>query len=134
MSETHVVLIGFMASGKSTLGPRLAQRLRRPFVDLDDWIAGDQRSSIADIFDRAGEAYPCASLETSGPAVGLPPGQMGNSEVGHMTMGAGRVIDQDITRITREIEAGGLANNVVLAESDSLGAGIGRCRIFSPDW
>ncbi|MBW2448112.1 MAG: 2,3-bisphosphoglycerate-independent phosphoglycerate mutase [Deltaproteobacteria bacterium] len=68
-------------------------------------------------FDRADEAYPRAILETSGPAVGLPPGQMGNSEVGHMTMGAGRVIDQDITRITREIEAGGLASNAVLAET-----------------
>jgi 2,3-bisphosphoglycerate-independent phosphoglycerate mutase len=45
--------------------------------------------------------YPTASIETSGEAVGLPPGQMGNSEVGHMTMGAGRVIEQDLTRISR---------------------------------
>ena len=45
--------------------------------------------------------YPSAQLVTSGESVGLPPGQMGNSEVGHMTMGAGRVISQDVTRITR---------------------------------
>jgi 2,3-bisphosphoglycerate-independent phosphoglycerate mutase len=68
-------------------------------------------------FDRANEQYPHARLETSGPAVGLPPGQMGNSEVGHMTMGAGRVIDQDITRITKEIEDGGLAGNGALADA-----------------
>ena len=47
----------------------------------------------------AGQSYPNASLETSGESVGLPAGQMGNSEVGHMTMGAGRVILQDLTRI-----------------------------------
>ncbi len=48
--------------------------------------------------------FPTASLETSGEAVGLPAGQMGNSEVGHMTMGAGRVIEQDLTRITQAFE------------------------------
>jgi 2,3-bisphosphoglycerate-independent phosphoglycerate mutase len=45
--------------------------------------------------------YPAARIETSGEAVGLPAGQMGNSEVGHMTMGAGRIIEQDLTRITQ---------------------------------
>ncbi len=44
-------------------------------------------------FDRARAERPMARVETSGEAVGLPPGQMGNSEVGHMTMGAGRVIE-----------------------------------------
>jgi 2,3-bisphosphoglycerate-independent phosphoglycerate mutase len=52
-----------------------------------------------------------AKLETSGPAVGLPPGQMGNSEVGHMTMGAGRIIEQDMTRIGQALQAGELARN-----------------------
>jgi 2,3-bisphosphoglycerate-independent phosphoglycerate mutase len=68
-------------------------------------------------FDRADETWPHARLETSGEAVGLPPGQMGNSEVGHMTMGAGRVIDQDITRITKEIAAGALETNAALADA-----------------
>jgi 2,3-bisphosphoglycerate-independent phosphoglycerate mutase len=59
-------------------------------------------------FDRVRDLYPSAELETSGPSVGLPPGQMGNSEVGHMTLGAGRVIDQDISRIGRALAAGAL--------------------------
>ena len=42
-------------------------------------------------------------IETSGPAVGLPDGQMGNSEVGHMNIGAGRIVYQDFTRITQSI-------------------------------
>ena len=44
-------------------------------------------------------SYPSASIEASGESVGLPPGHMGNSEVGHMTMGAGRISEQDLTRI-----------------------------------
>ncbi|HKJ24762.1 MAG TPA: 2,3-bisphosphoglycerate-independent phosphoglycerate mutase [Myxococcota bacterium] len=68
-------------------------------------------------FDRAAKTWPHARLETSGPAVGLPPGQMGNSEVGHMTMGAGRVIDQDITRISKAIAAGELETNAALADA-----------------
>ena len=44
-----------------------------------------------------------AQIETSGEAVGLPPGQMGNSEVGHMTIGAGRIIDMDMTRISKAL-------------------------------
>ena len=61
---------------------------------------------------RARATYPSAKLETSGESVGLPPGQMGNSEVGHMTMGSGRINSQDITRITQAMAAGELANNV----------------------
>ncbi|MBC7387461.1 MAG: 2,3-bisphosphoglycerate-independent phosphoglycerate mutase, partial [Cryobacterium sp.] len=52
------------------------------------------------------EKYPHSQLLTHGEAVGLPPGVMGNSEVGHMTMGAGRVIYQDLTRISKEIREG----------------------------
>ena len=52
------------------------------------------------------EKYPHSQLWTHGEAVGLPHGVMGNSEVGHMTMGAGRVIYQDLTRISKEIEDG----------------------------
>ncbi|NNL65155.1 MAG: 2,3-bisphosphoglycerate-independent phosphoglycerate mutase [Myxococcales bacterium] len=68
-------------------------------------------------FDRARETWPNARLETSGEAVGLPAGQMGNSEVGHMTMGAGRVIDQDITRIGKEIARGGLEDNAAIRDA-----------------
>jgi 2,3-bisphosphoglycerate-independent phosphoglycerate mutase len=63
---------------------------------------------------RARRELPSARVATSGEAVGLPPGQMGNSEVGHMTLGAGRVIDQDITRISKALAGGGLAANPAL--------------------
>jgi 3-dehydroquinate synthase len=52
----NVVLVGFMGSGKSTVGPHLAQRLERPFVDLDDVIEADAGRSVAEIFSTEGEA------------------------------------------------------------------------------
>jgi len=55
------------------------------------------------------------TLEASGPAVGLPQGQMGNSEVGHLNIGAGRVVDQDIVRISKSIAHGELQKNPVFA-------------------
>jgi 2,3-bisphosphoglycerate-independent phosphoglycerate mutase len=55
--------------------------------------------------------YPRARLTTHGPAVGLPPGQMGNSEVGHMNLGAGRVVMQSLQRIATAIETGEFAAN-----------------------
>ncbi|MDE6676302.1 MAG: 2,3-bisphosphoglycerate-independent phosphoglycerate mutase, partial [Clostridia bacterium] len=50
--------------------------------------------------------YPSATLGASGLSVGLPDGQMGNSEVGHLNMGAGRIVYQDLTKITKAIEEG----------------------------
>ena len=66
--------------------------------------------SLADtpVFDRLLAEYPHGVLDASGPAVGLPPGQMGNSEVGHLNIGAGRVVYQDLTRINLAIEDGSL--------------------------
>jgi 2,3-bisphosphoglycerate-independent phosphoglycerate mutase len=58
--------------------------------------------------------YPHSKLEASGLAVGLPPGQMGNSEVGHMNIGAGRVVYQDLVRVNKAIEERELATNAVL--------------------
>jgi 2,3-bisphosphoglycerate-independent phosphoglycerate mutase len=57
-------------------------------------------------FDRLWRAFPHTTLEASGEAVGLPPGQMGNSEVGHLTIGSGRVLFQDLMRVNRAIENG----------------------------
>lgn len=57
-------------------------------------------------FDRLSREYPTTNLQASGLSVGLPQGQMGNSEVGHLNIGSGRVIYQDLTRITKEIEEG----------------------------
>ena len=64
--------------------------------------------------DHLFSTYPFGTLEASGLAVGLPEGQMGNSEVGHMNLGAGRVVYQDITRIDREIALGEFVRNDVL--------------------
>lgn len=60
--------------------------------------------------------YPRARLVTHGPAVGLPEGQMGNSEVGHMNLGAGRVVMQSLQRIATSIESGEFAQNPVFVE------------------
>ena len=61
--------------------------------------------------DRLTIKYPNTYVQTSGMAVGLPDGQMGNSEVGHTNIGAGRIVYQELTRITKEIEDGNFYNN-----------------------
>ena len=81
-------------------------------VVLDGWGLRDEREGNAiklartptylELLDR----FPHSSLQASGEYVGLPQGQMGNSEVGHITMGAGRVVYQDLTRIDKSIEDG----------------------------
>jgi 2,3-bisphosphoglycerate-independent phosphoglycerate mutase len=58
------------------------------------------------VFDKLWAEYPHTTLEASGEAVGLPPGQMGNSEVGHLTIGSGRVLFQDLMRVNKSIEDG----------------------------
>ncbi len=65
-------------------------------------------------WDRFLETYPHAQLETAGSEVGLPDGQMGNSEVGHMSLGAGRIVMQDLPRIDQALRDGSLADNPVL--------------------
>ena len=60
--------------------------------------------------------YPGATLSASGLDVGLPEGQMGNSEVGHLNLGAGRVVYQDLTRINKAVEEGKLRENPVLQQ------------------
>jgi 2,3-bisphosphoglycerate-independent phosphoglycerate mutase len=69
------------------------------------------------IFDRLWSTYPHASLVASGEAVGLPPGQMGNSEVGHLTIGSGRVLDQDFQRVNRAVRDGTLFENAALVSA-----------------
>ena len=63
------------------------------------------------VFDRLWREHPHTTLKASGEAVGLPEGQMGNSEVGHLTLGSGRVLDQDLMRVNRAIRDGALATN-----------------------
>ena len=82
---------------------------------LDGWGHREQREDNAirqastPVFDRLWATAPRALLRTSGDDVGLPPGQMGNSEVGHQNLGAGRIVMQDLPRIDAALAAGGLA-------------------------
>jgi len=82
-------------------------------------------------WDRYWRDEPHTLISGSGHDVGLPAGQMGNSEVGHMNLGAGRVVYQDFTRINRAIEQGEFQRNRVLTETfDGLRAGGGRLHVM----
>jgi 2,3-bisphosphoglycerate-independent phosphoglycerate mutase len=65
-------------------------------------------------YDRLFETVPRALISTHGLSVGLPEGQMGNSEVGHMTIGAGRILYQDLVKVSLALEDGSIENNEVL--------------------
>jgi 2,3-bisphosphoglycerate-independent phosphoglycerate mutase len=92
-------------------------------VILDGW--GNRAAREANAIAIAGtpnvdalkEQFPFTQVETSGNAVGLPEGQMGNSEVGHVNLGAGRVVYQDLVRINRAVADGELLRNPVLVEA-----------------
>ena len=106
-------------------------------VVLDGFGSGDggpgdaTALAHAPFFAKARRTYPHAQLETSGEAVGLPPGQMGNSEVGHMTMGSGRIIEQDLMRITHALERGELERNAAIrAALEKVRVGSGRLHIM----
>ncbi|HHX87266.1 MAG TPA: 2,3-bisphosphoglycerate-independent phosphoglycerate mutase, partial [Firmicutes bacterium] len=70
--------------------------------------------------DRLCQRFPRAIVQASGEAVGLPPGQMGNSEVGHLNIGAGRIVYQDLTRISQSISSGQFFQNQVLTRAMTL--------------
>src|SRR5690242_16508693 len=81
-------------------------------VVLDGWGYREARDGNAielartPVWHRLWERAPRTLLDASGLAVGLPPGQMGNSEVGHLNLGAGRIVPQDLVRISQSIESG----------------------------
>jgi 2,3-bisphosphoglycerate-independent phosphoglycerate mutase len=89
-------------------------------VVLDGWGLAEpgpgNAISLADtpVFDELWERYPHTTLTTHGPVVGLPEGQMGNSEVGHLNLGAGAVVKQDLLRIDEAIEDGSFFENEAL--------------------
>ena len=68
-------------------------------------------------WDQIWDQYPHTLISASGLDVGLPASQMGNSEVGHMNIGAGRVVDQEFTRITRAIKDGTFYENKILNDA-----------------
>lgn len=90
---------------------------------LDGWgVAKNKKVSAVDqaktpFIDSLYSKYPNSTLEASGLAVGLPEGQMGNSEVGHMNIGAGRVVYQDLVRINKAVEERELDRNEILTEA-----------------
>jgi 2,3-bisphosphoglycerate-independent phosphoglycerate mutase len=92
-------------------------------IILDGWgyRAESKANAIAlarkPTYDRLLREYPNTLIHTSGPYVGLPEGQMGNSEVGHLNIGAGRVVHMDITRIDLIIQNGELFKHPVLLEA-----------------
>jgi len=92
-------------------------------VILDGWGMGDEQDTYNAIVQSEtphmkllSELYPTTTLTCSGEAVGLPDGQMGNSEVGHLNIGAGRVVYQELTRVTKEIREGDFFTNPVLVK------------------
>ncbi|MBR5228174.1 MAG: 2,3-bisphosphoglycerate-independent phosphoglycerate mutase [Clostridia bacterium] len=101
-------------------------------VGLNDETEGNalKLASTPNI-DRLIAKYPNSNLKTSGLSVGLPEGQMGNSEVGHMTIGSGRVIYQDLTLISKEIEEGSFYKNKVIKEAfTNAKANEGKVHVF----
>ena len=92
-------------------------RNRVVLVVLDGWGYRSEREGNAielastPIWHRLWDAYPRTLLDASGLAVGLPKGQMGNSEVGHLNLGAGAVVKQDLTRIDEAVAGGELSSN-----------------------
>ncbi len=100
---------------------------RAVLVVLDGWGLADpgpgNAVSLAStpVFDDLWSRYPTTTLTACGGAVGLPDGQMGNSEVGHLNLGAGSVVRQDLTRIDAAARDGSFATNPVLREALSGG-------------
>ena len=98
---------------------------KRPTVllVLDGFGLNDRKEANAiaiantPVMDRLMEEYPFVKGNASGMAVGLPEGQMGNSEVGHINIGAGRIVYQELTRITKEIQDGTFFENPALLEA-----------------
>ncbi len=101
-------------------------------IVMDGWgVRGDRDANATalaqtPVLTRLRKEYPSTTLDCSGLSVGLPAGQMGNSEVGHLTMGAGRVVYQELTRISRAISDGEFQKNPLLTGLLSDAAGTGR--------
>jgi len=92
-------------------------------VILDGWGLNPRtegnavRMARTPVMNRLLSTLPSATLTTCGEAVGLPAGQMGNSEVGHLNLGAGRIVYQDLTKIGKAIADGELAGNAILRDA-----------------
>src|SRR5690606_37610759 len=92
-------------------------------IVLDGWGLNPSREANAvaqahtPVFDRLWSQWPRATLLTHGPHVGLRDGQIGNSNVGHLNLGAGRIVYQDLVRIDRALAGGSLASSPALRQA-----------------
>lgn len=105
----------------------MQQRKTTVLVVMDGWGLSEEKEHNAIYLaktpnvDRLCKEYPCTRLLASGTAVGLPEGQMGNSEVGHLNLGAGRIVYQDLVRICRSIADGSFyGNRALLSAAESV--------------
>lgn len=95
-------------------------------IVLDGWGYREETESNAiahartPVWDALWKKYPHTLIKGSGPEVGLPSGQMGNSEVGHLNLGAGRVVYQEFTRVSRAIRTGSFFTNQTLTDAVDL--------------
>lgn len=109
--------------------PRLRPLL---LVILDGWGYSEDPQNNAvlgastPVWDKMWSERPHTFIRTSGAEVGLPAGQMGNSEVGHLNLGAGRVVYQEFTRISRAIKTGSFFTNQTLTDAVDLAASSGK--------
>jgi 2,3-bisphosphoglycerate-independent phosphoglycerate mutase len=105
-------------------------------VVLDGWGLADpgpgNAVSQADtpVFDDLWEKHPHTQLTAQGPSVGLPEGQMGNSEVGHLNLGAGSIVPQDLKRIDDAVQDGSFFENQVLRDVCAAGREAGRLHLL----
>ncbi len=105
-------------------------------IILDGWGLGNHSHSDAifntptPYWDYLLKTYPHSQLQASGEYVGLPDGQMGNSEVGHLNIGAGRIVYQDLVKINKSIESGEIYNNPEVKSAFEYCASTGRAMHF----
>ncbi len=101
-------------------------------IILDGWGCSKDKDSNAilaankPVWDRLWQQYPHSYIRTSGADVGLPGDQMGNSEVGHLNLGAGRVVYQEFTRVSRSIKTGSFFSNATLTDAVDLARDTGK--------
>jgi 2,3-bisphosphoglycerate-independent phosphoglycerate mutase len=117
-------------------GPGAPPLPRVALVILDGWALAEpgpgNAVELADtpVFDELWASHPHSTLTTWGPAVGLPEGQMGNSEVGHMNLGAGAIVKQDLLRIDESIEDGSFLANETLRAACAAAREAGRLHLL----
>ena len=122
ISACHIFAVGLNATEKKTDGMPAGKRPTVLLI-LDGYGLSEnqEHNAIAQadtpVMDRLMKECPFVKGNASGEAVGLPDGQMGSSEVGHLNMGAGRIVYQDLVRITKEIENGDFFENEALLKA-----------------